>query len=141
MFDKLFNQFKELFIYGIFGVLTTIVNICVYTLCANQLFLHYLVANVIAWVIAVIFAFITNKLFVFKSKSWERKIWINEFTKFIGARIVTGVLDMLMMYVMIDMLVLNDVFSKIIVNIIVILVNFVFSKLIIFKKTKKDDGL
>lgn len=139
MLKKIFNQFKELFIYGIFGVLTTIVNICIYTLCVKQLSLHYLIANVIAWIIAVIFAFITNKLFVFKSKSWERKIWINEFTKFIGARIVTGVLDMLMMYIMVDVLILNDVFSKTIVNIIVILVNFVFSKLIIFKKTKKDD--
>lgn len=134
MVRKLINQFKELFIYGIFGVLTTIVNTIVYALCSNGLSLHYLVATIIAWVIAVAFAFVTNKLFVFKSKSWESKIWVNELTKFVGARVVTGILDVIMMYVMVDVLALNDVFSKVIANIIVILVNFVFSKLIIFKK-------
>ena len=137
--SKLWNQFKELFFYGIFGVLTTVVNVLVYHLFANVFSFHYLIANVIAWIIAVIFAFVTNKLYVFKSKSWENKIWLSEFGKFIGARLVTGILDMAMMYIMIDTLSWNDVLAKIITNIVVILLNFVFSKLLIFKKKKINE--
>ena len=136
MDKKIIKQFKELFVYGIFGVLTTIVNIIVYTFFTKELSFHYLIANIVAWIIAVAFAFITNKIFVFNSKSWKSNVWVKGLAKFVGARLVTGILDMIMMYVMVDLLILNDVFSKVVVNIIVILTNFVFSKLFIFKKNQ-----
>ena len=66
-----------------------------------MLSVHYMVANVIAWVIAVAFAYVTNKLWVFESKSWARSVWIPECIGFVSARLATGLLDMGLMYLMI----------------------------------------
>lgn len=142
IYIKIKDNFWELFWYGIFGVLTTVVNTVVYWVFDTKLALHYMVANIIAWVVAVAFAFVTNKLFVFKSKSWATTIWIKECISFVGARIATGFVDMGLMYVMISVMAIDklydggDILAKIITNILVIILNFVFSKLFVFKKKK-----
>ncbi len=133
---------KEVFFYLFFGVMTTVVNFIVFALCKDKM--HILVANAIAWVAAVIFAFITNKLFVFESKSWKADILLKEIPTFTGARLLTLGLEELGFFVMIERLHLENVMGlpfmdgemviKIIISVVVVVLNYVFSKLIIFRK-------
>lgn len=157
LIDKLFT--KELVSYVFFGVMTTIVNLLTFYI-VKQVFIsvgwdgifnaiipenskiielfssgsEYLDANFIAWVAGVVFAFITNKLWVFESKSWKPAVAGKEFTGFVGARIFSFVVETLMMFVMVSLLAWNDFVAKIVVGIVVIIINYVFSKLLIFKK-------
>ena len=139
------SKLKELFLYGIFGVLTTILNIVLYRILSGVM--NHLIANAIAWVVCVLFAFVTNKVFVFESKSFEAKLVLKELSAFIAARLATGVFDELFMFVAVDLLkcgqmnleafgfTLNGAtIAKIISNIIVIIFNYIFSKLFIFAK-------
>ena len=96
-----------------------------------------LVSNGIAWVLSVLFAYVTNKIFVFESKTDGVREAVREFVSFIACRAGTGVLDMAVMYVTVDMLGWYDVLMKILSNIIVIILNFVFSKLVIFRKKEE----
>ena len=83
---------------------------------------------------AFIFAFITNKLFVFESKSWEAQIAMKEFGGFLSARLATGILDTVLMWLFVSIISLDDTLSKIIINILVIIINYIASKFFIFKK-------
>jgi putative flippase GtrA len=138
---ELIIKYKEILLYLIFGVLTTAVSIFSFWL--FSLFIPerlYLITNVISWVIAVIFAFVTNKLFVFKSKSFAFSVAFPELTKFLSARILTGVLEMAGVPLLVSLGLGMTIFgiegavAKIIVTIAVIILNYVFSKLFIFKK-------
>ena len=93
----------------------------------------YLDATVIAWTVAVIFAFVTNKLIVFESKSWKPAVAGKEFIGFIGARLFSLLVELLCMFIMVTLLHWNEFVAKVIVQIIVVILNYVFSKLIIFK--------
>ena len=135
MIKKLWFKYKELFFYGVFGVGATVINIVSYRILANTFGKKYfLIANIIAWILAFIFAFITNKLFVFESKSWEVKIAIKEFVGFLSARLATGILDTVLMWLFVSVISLDDTLSKIIINILVIIINYIASKFFIFKK-------
>ena len=140
MVKGLIIKYQELIMYGIFGVGATLINIFSYKFFVDILGIYFLVANVIAWILAFVFAFITNKLFVFKSKSWERASALKEFIGFFTARIGTGVLDTALMYVFITTLKIDDTVSKVIINIIVIIINYVASKFWIFKR-KEDENV
>lgn len=157
LIDKFFT--KEIVSYVFFGVMTTIVNLAVFYL-TKQLFAaigwngvfnsivpedskivelfsggsEYLDANLIAWVAGVIFAFVTNKLFVFESKSWKPSVAGKEFTGFVGARVFSLVVEMLGMFVMVTLLTWNELIAKLIVGVVVIIMNYIFSKLLIFRK-------
>lgn len=133
---SLFQKYKETILYLFFGVLSTIVNIGTYLFFTRVLGVNFLISNAIAWVAAVIFAYITNKFFVFESKSVEFKFLIKEFTSFVSCRIFSGVTEMGVMYVMINLMSINDFVVKIITNVVVVVLNFIFSKLIIFKNKK-----
>ena len=145
----LFKKYQEPILYIVFGVLTTLVNILVYYLLADIASIYYLIANVIAWVVSVLFAFVTNKIFVFESKSWKASIVLPEMGGFFLARIATGVVDMVLMWLLIDVCLLGEMkfarpmtavtlsgemFAKILVNVVVIVLNYVASKLWIFRK-------
>ncbi len=91
-------------------------------------------SNIIAWATAVIFAFITNKIWVFESKIFVIKKLFNELCKFITARLITGIIDVLIMYISVDVLQAPAVIFKVISNIIVIILNYLLSKFIVFKK-------
>jgi putative flippase GtrA len=91
-------------------------------------------SNVIAWLLSVLFAYITNRKYVFNSKATSLNGKIKEITSFYVCRLLTFGVDMLSMYILIDLININDMISKIIANIIVIVLNYIFSKLIIFKK-------
>lgn len=123
---------KETISYVVFGVLTTAINIVVFNLC--EYIMDYKVANVIAWIAAVAFAFVTNKLYVFESKSWEMKLVGKEAAGFIGARLVSLAADMLFMIFAVEYLHMMKLLAKIISNVFVMIINYVFSKLVIFKK-------
>lgn len=131
---ELWTKHYEIICYGIFGVLTTIINYLSYIVCTRLFNLEALISNLIAWVLSVIFAFITNKLIVFHSKEFTLNILLKEGISFLLARVFSLLLDMLILYVMFDLMGINDLIVKIIANIVVIIVNYVLSKFMIFKK-------
>ena len=131
------KKYESVLLYLIFGVLTTFVNIVVYYILFNHVLLSNILSNGIAWVAAVIFAFITNKIWVFKSKTLEIEQVIKELIAFFSARLSTGLLDMAIMYVGVDLLKVNSIYSKIISGVVVVMLNYIFSKLFIFRKNKE----
>ena len=134
MIKELYQKYKSLIMYGIFGVLTTVINIGSYSLCYNVLHISNVVSNIIAWILAVLFAFITNKLFVFESRSMEKSVVLQELVKFASARIATGLIDLVIMYIGVDVMHGPAILLKIGSNVIVIILNYVFSKVFVFKR-------
>ncbi len=130
----LYKKYKEVILYLIFGVLTTALNIIVFWVFNDLLTIDYKISNVIAWIIAVIFAFVTNKLIVFESKNKSKEETTREAISFFIARVISLVADMIMMIVMIDIIKMNSIISKIISNVVVVIINYIFSKFIVFKK-------
>lgn len=128
---NLIQKNKEVIMYLIFGVLTTVVNIIVYYIFNDVLHVHYMISNVIAWIISVLFAYITNRKYVFVSS--DDSI-IHELTKFVGARVSTGIMDMVVMWLLVDVIHINSMIAKIISNVLVIISNYVLSKLFVFKE-------
>ena len=131
---KLLKKYKFIILYGIFGVLTTVINIGVYGVLYSGLGVSNVISNVIAWVISVLFAFITNKLWVFESKSFNFKLFVKELGSFTVCRVATGVLDLGIMFVGVDLLKGPAIILKILSNVIVIILNYILSKLLVFKK-------
>lgn len=160
------KKFKEIVMYLIFGVLTTVVNLIAFSIFKK--FIPLLIANVFAWIFAVVFAYITNKLFVFESKSWKKDVVVKEAVSFTGARLFSLGVEELGLFVMINLLNLaptlgrfaawcldltklvkitmpdvlyekldGEMMVKIILAVIVVILNYVFSKLIIFKKKEE----
>lgn len=117
--------------------MTTIVNVAVYSLFYEVLSIGNILSTVVSWGLAVAFAFVTNKLFVFESRSWKVKTALKEVTNFILCRVGTGLVEVIMMYVFVDILSYNGTIMKLLTNIIVIILNYVASKLIIFQRSKK----
>ena len=130
----LFTKYYDLITYLVFGVLTTAVNYIVYLPCYNLLHLSASVSNGIAWVVAVAFAFLTNKPFVFRSHDWSAKVVIPELVKFVGTRIGSGALETLILFVTVDMLCWNGNLWKLITSVLVVVLNYVGSKLLVFRK-------
>ena len=130
----LFIKYKSFLFYGIFGVLTTLVNIITYNICYYRIGISNTLSNVAAWVLAVTFAYLTNKVWVFGSKSWKWSVLKKEVSAFISCRLVTGILDLVIMYICVDIMQYHATLMKILSNVLVIILNYVFSKLVIFKK-------
>ena len=137
MIENLVKSHLDVVTYLIFGVLTTVVNYAIYLPCLNILGLSAAVSNSIAWVVAVIFAFVTNKPFVFGSHDWSMKVVVSEFTKFIATRVSSGVLETLILLVAVDTLGGNGNIWKLITQVLVIIINYVGSKLLVFRKQGK----
>ena len=134
-FEK-YKNYKEVINYLIVGGLTTFISLLVYYICVitflnpnNDIELQ--IANVISWIAGVLFAYFTNRKFVFESKE-ENKI--KEAGKFVGSRIVTLVIDMVIMWIGVSLLSFNDKIMKLFSQIVIIILNYVFSKLFVFKK-------
>ena len=131
---SLLSKYKELILYGLWGVATTIVNFGVFFLCTRVWDIHYVIANVLAWTIAVLFAFWSNKCFVFESKSWAPRIAVPEFLKFTGARFFSGLLETGLLWLCVELLHFHDGVTKVAVSVLVVIANYIFSKLFIFHK-------
>lgn len=129
---KLVN--RETISYVVFGVLTTVVNLVTYNACADWLGWNTALSTTVAWVTAVIFAYVVNKLFVFHSHTTGRADFLREMGMFFGARALTYVIDLLGMMLLVDVLHWHGGLSKILTNILVLVLNYVFSKVFIFRK-------
>lgn len=146
---ELWLKYKEVILYLVFGVLTTIVSWGSYALFEMSLgtfitdtIILSSIANVLSWIVAVLFAFITNKLWVFESKSFKGIVVIKELGTFVGSRLLTGVLEWvgvpLLMLIGLD----QDIFgiegmlAKVLISVIVVILNYVLSKLLVFRKKK-----
>lgn len=135
---NIYKKNKEVINYLIFGFLTTLINLLTYFILTSILLdaskvIELQSANIISWITAVIFAYFTNRKYVFDSKNNNK---IKEIFSFFIARLATLVVDMIIMYLGVNILFLNDKFVKIISQIIVIVANYVLSKLFVFKKSK-----
>lgn len=133
---SLINKYKEIILYLVFGVLTTVVSLVSYylltiTILNPESAFELQLANVISWILSVAFAYVTNRKFVFESKSDNI---IKEATSFVGGRIFTLLLDMAIMFVFVTLLHFNDKVLKLLSQVIVIFVNYVISKLFVFRK-------
>lgn len=132
----LFNKYKEIILYLIFGVLTTVVSLVSYYLLTLTILnpnngIQLQIANIISWILSVAFAYITNRKYVFESKS--DKI-LSEISSFVGGRVATLLMDMLIMFIFVTILHLNDKLFKLISQVVVIVANYIISKLFVFKK-------
>ncbi|MFV0559139.1 MAG: GtrA family protein [Enterococcus sp.] len=127
----------EMIIYIFFGGLTTLVNFAVFFLMREFLGINLIAANTVSWIASVLFAFITNKIWVFHSKTGTTKELILEFSRFIFYRLLSYGIDMGTMLFLTELLGTNEYVAKIITQIIVVLANYVFSKLFIFNQVEK----
>ena len=131
--QQLWEKYKGIFWYLVFGVITTVINIVTYHLCYEVWGIPNVPSNVIAWVLSVAVAFITNKLWVFDSKSFAPGVVLPELWKFVSCRLVTGVMDTAIMWVGVDVLGGPGTLVKIGSNVLVVVLNYLFSKLLIFR--------
>ncbi len=150
---QLMQKYREMLSYLFWGVMTTFVSWASYSIFAIvfkgqisvvQLFgmemsMVVLIANILSWICAITFAFIVNKLWVFESKSWKRSVWLSELWKFLSARIITGILEIVAVPLLVSIglsqtiLGVEGMVAKVFVSVAVVLLNYVFSKLFIFK--------
>ena len=128
------KKYEEIISYLFFGGLTTLVNYAVYLPCYNWHHESGALSNVIAWVAAVAFAYLTNKPFVFKSHDWSMKVVLPELTKFVGCRVGSGLLETAIIFGTVDVLGGNGNIIKIITSVLVVILNYVASKLVVFRK-------
>lgn len=128
------KRHKDFLVYMVFGACATAINMGSYALFYNYLGVPNVPSTAIAWFLAVSFAFVTNKLIVFASKSFAIKRVLFELASFFSCRIATGLLDIFIMWLTVDVLNLNPLLWKFISNLIVGIVNFTVGKLVIFRK-------
>lgn len=131
---QLIVKYYDILAYLVFGVLTTVVNYLVYLPCYNLLGLPAVVSNVIAWVVAVAFAYVTNKPFVFRSHDWSAKTVVPELTKFVGTRVASGGMESAIIWIAVDLLGGNGNIWKLLTSILVVILNYVGSKMLVFRK-------
>ena len=132
---SLIETHNDILTYLVFGVLTTVVNYLVYLPCYNLLQLSASVSNAIAWVAAVAFAYLTNKPFVFKSHDWSAKTVLPELARFLGCRIGSGVAETVILLLTVDILGWDGNIWKLVTSVLVVILNYVGSKLFVFKKS------
>ncbi|MCM1088654.1 MAG: GtrA family protein [Muribaculaceae bacterium] len=132
----LYKKYEEGINYLIFGFLAFVLNYVLYYVFESLLHTDYMWATAISWVLTVIFAYWTNRTFVFKSKNQGKQSLLKEFGSFIGARIATEVLELVLMYLMVDIAGINSYVAKLIAQVAVIVTNYFLSKLWIFKEKK-----
>ena len=148
---NLIIKYKELIIYVLFGLCNTVVNLGAYKLLTMLLGVElYLVSNGIAWFVTVVFAFITNKLFVFQSKSWKMNLVFKEAVSFFATRVLSFFIEEAGLFALVDLAGLKnfsldvsgfsiggDMIAKLTIAVVVVIWNYVFSKFVIFRKKDK----
>ena len=137
MIMQLFKKYQQPILYLFFGVCTTAVNIITYYLCAHPLHLSVVASTCIAWVISVLFAYITNKWWVFESHTLNPgKVW-REFVSFVLCRVATFLFNLAALFVMVDLMKMEFFICKLLISVVVVVLNYVFSKILIFTGDKK----
>ena len=133
---KYYRKYREVIVYLITGGITTVINFAVFFVLTNLLNVHYITSNIIAWAAAVIAAFLMNKLIVFDDGDMSGVTIIKQLASFVSFRIVSGVMETGLLYVFVEYMKLNENIVKIVVAVLVVILNYIFSKLIIFKKKR-----
>ena len=133
---NIFKKYRDFFVYMIFGAMATIINAGLYALLFQYIQISNVGSTIIAWVITLIFAFFTNKFFVYKSDEKRVKYVIKEFYQFFLCRLLSGIFDVLFMFITVDILSLYPVIMKLIAALFVGLINYFGGKLVIFKNRK-----
>ena len=131
---SLLHKYWDVITYLFFGVLTTVVNYLVYLPVYNLLGLSAALSNAIAWAVAVAFAYVTNKPFVFNSNDWSMKTVIPELSKFVGCRVASGAAETLILLVSVDILGWNGNVWKLVTSVLVVVLNYFASKFLVFRK-------
>ena len=129
---------REFISYAVFGVLTTLVNILVFKLLLDYAGIAYGIANIIAVLSAKVFAYITNKLFVFRSRCANLKELLIEIMKYVFARGFTGLIDIFVMFFAVELLKADEMITKYVIQVIVIVLNYVLGKKVVFKKNERS---
>ena len=143
----MYQKNKEIINYIIFGVLTTAVNWIIYTITTNIMGIDINIANMIAWFGAVLFAYITNKRFVFESKKWNLSLLAKELSLFFGSRILSGIVEIggfsLLVFIGLNqtMFGIKGFVAKAFISVFVIVLNYIFSKLLVFRKKQNEESL
>ena len=128
---KIYKKYEEIINYLIFGVLTTLISILSYAFFTRLIIFDYFISNILSWILSVTFAFFTNQKYVFKTSSSNK---IKDMFKFYLSRLTSLGIELITMYILVTLLSLNDMISKIIVQFVAIVLNYVLSKLFVFKK-------
>ena len=131
---ELFQKYRGILLYGFFGVCTTLVNIIAYWLCAHMLRMPMSPSTVTAWILSVLFAYVTNRKWVFESRAKGVAEVLREACSFFVSRLSTGLLDWLIMYVFVNRMGMDDMVIKIASNVLVIVLNYVLGKFVVFRK-------
>ena len=129
---KIYHDHRMGILYIFFGGVTTVVNWITYYVLYRIMGVSNVLSNAAAWIIAVAVAFVTNKTWVFESRSLQPKVVLPELAKFVSCRVGTGLLEITLMFVLVDMAGLSAMLMKVLVSLIVLILNYVFSKLLIF---------
>lgn len=130
---SLLKKYEEVISYLFFGGMTTLVNYIIYLPCYNLLRFSGALSNAVAWVAAVAFAYVTNKPFVFKSHDWSAKTVIPELTRFVGCRIGSGLAETAIIFLLVDCLNWNGNIIKLLTSVLVVILNYIASKLVVFR--------
>ena len=137
---ELYKKYQEIINYLIVGVLTTVVSIVTYFLFSLVLDIEnnilFILANVLSWICAIIFAYITNKKFVFNTTTSNKKEEIKVFSMFVSSRITTLLIELAFMFITVKVMLINDKIAKVVAQFIVIVLNYILSKLFVFKKNR-----
>lgn len=128
---KIYKKYEEIINYLIFGILTTLISILSYAFFTRLINFDYVISNILSWILSVTFAFFTNQKYVFKTSSSNK---IKDMFKFYLSRLTSLGIELITMYILVTLLSLNDMISKIIVQFVAIVLNYVLSKLFVFKK-------
>lgn len=133
---SLFVKYREIILYLIFGVLTTAVSFgAYYGLLATGM--HYIAAQIISWALAVAFAFVVNKIFVFEDRADSASELFRQIWQFVSARIASGVIETALLWLLVDIIGMSEGVAKIPVAILTVILNYIASKLFVFRKKKK----
>lgn len=134
--DPFYKKNKEILLYLFFGGLTFLVSISSYAVFNIQIGWNALTANIASWILAVAFAYVTNRIWVFTSSADSKRGIAREVVSFVSGRIVTLVIEELILLVFVTALEMNSILVKIVAQVVVIALNYVISKLVVFKSKK-----
>ena len=133
-------KYREIISYLFFGGLTTHVSFGVYFILNDALHVHYLISQVVSWIAAVTFAFVTNRLWVFENRATTRAGIFRELWQFYASRLFSGVVETLLLTLTVEILHVNENLAKIIVSVVTVILNYVTSKLIVFRRRADNSG-
>ena len=135
----MWTKYKSILLYCIFGGLTTLTDFIVYITCTRFLHLDEQIATWSAWFFAVLFAFFTNRKWVFDAEKTNKKGFLYQIITFFGSRLASGFVNSAMLYIFFTKLGFNDILVKVVAAVFVIILNYILSKLIVFRKKEQVD--